>query len=124
MHTVVLVSPRVEQWQEFAAALEAGGRFAAVSVRSAEEALAAARDDSPVAMVVDSDLGEMAGVELVTRLLSVNAMINVALASDLPPENFHEDTEGLGLLMQLSPLPTSAEAGGLVDRLRQLTGDI
>jgi hypothetical protein len=50
-------------------------------------------------------------------------MIYVAMASSRSEERFHEETEGLGLLMQLSPLPTSAEAGRLVDNLHQLSGN-
>jgi DNA-binding response OmpR family regulator len=124
MHTVVLVSPRVDQWSEFAGVLEADGRFATVTARSGADALTAAKGGNLLAMAIDENLGDMSGIELATQLLSVNAMINVAMASDRSSEDFHEETEGLGLLMQLSPIPTTAEAGRLAERLRQFTGNI
>jgi CheY-like chemotaxis protein len=123
MHTIVLVSPRVDRWQEFADALEASGRYATVSVRDGTEALALAGDSNPFAMVIDEALDDMAGIELIIQLIQLNAMIYVAMASSRSEERFHEETEGLGLLMQLSPLPTSAEAGRLVDNLHQLSGN-
>jgi nitrogen fixation NifU-like protein len=124
MQTIVLVSPNVERWSAFAAALKTQGQLSIVDVRSGSQALAAARETVPLAMVVDEDLDGTSGIDLVKQLLQVNAMIHLALASGQPSDRFHEETEGLGLLMQLSPLPTSAEAGKLVDRLGQLTGSL
>jgi CheY-like chemotaxis protein len=122
MHTVVLVSPRVDEWKDLVRVLKDDGRFSTVSVRNGADALEAAAAQAPLAMVIDEGLDDISGIELTTRLLHVNAMINVALASGRPQETFHEETEGLGLLMQLSPLPTTAEAGELVNALLQLTG--
>ncbi|RJQ73308.1 MAG: response regulator [Desulfobacteraceae bacterium] len=121
MRSIVLVSPLLDRWQEFAHALKAGIQVGIINARSGNEALEAARTANPVAMAIDVQLGDMSGVDLVKRLLRLNAMINIALASDEPEEHFHAKTEGLGILMKLSSIPNSAEAAGLIACLRQVT---
>jgi hypothetical protein len=49
--------------------------------------------------------------------LKIDAMIHTALVSDQPEEIFHDQTEGLGILMQLSPKPDRQEARRLSERL-------
>ena len=122
MHTIILASPRSDQWQAFADALRVHTQANIVKVRSADEALDTARALNPLAVAIDAELGDLPGVELVRRLLGVNAMINTALASGETEEIFHDETEGLGILMKLSPLPTPTEAGRFAERLRQVTG--
>jgi CheY-like chemotaxis protein len=124
MHTILLASPRVDQWQSFSDALRGDSQANIVKVRSGAEALEAARTIGPLVVAIDAELGDFTGVELVRRLLGINAMISTALVSDQSEEIFHEETEGLGILMKLSPLPTSAEAGRLAECLRQVTGAV
>jgi CheY-like chemotaxis protein len=124
MHTIILASPRVDQWQAFGEALGAGAQADIVYARSGEQALEAARKLNPLVVALDADLGDYSGTELVRRLMGVNAMIYTALSSDEPEEIFHEHTEGLGILMKLSPQPTPAEADRLAQCLRQVTGAV
>jgi len=124
MHTIILVSPRVDHWKAFSNALRADTQANIVNARSGAEALEAAQVLKPLAMAIDAELGDLSGEELVRRLLGINAMINTALASGQSEESFHEETEGLGILMKLSPLPTSAEAGHFAECLRQVTGAV
>ena len=124
MQTIILVSPRVDQWGAFSDALRAGVQANVVKVRTGSEALEAAQRLKPMAVAMDAELADFSGVELVRRLLQINAMINTALTSDKSEEIFHEETEGLGILMKLSPLPTSAEAGRFAESLRQVTGAV
>jgi DNA-binding NarL/FixJ family response regulator len=71
-------------------------------------------------VVVDEDLGDMPGVELVRRLLGVNALIHSVLVSTESPEDFHEHTEGLGVLMALPKNCGAAEAVRLIEGLKGL----
>jgi hypothetical protein len=122
MLTIILASPQVEQWQAFSDALAAGIPSDIVTVRSAADAIDAAQNLRPQLVVVDAELGDQTAVELIRRLLGIDAMINTAVASAEAEAIFHEETEGLGILMKLSPVPTSAEAGDLIESLRQATG--
>jgi DNA-binding response OmpR family regulator len=119
MNSIVVVSPEVEKWGAFTAELGGQCQMDVIQVRSGEQAIAAVREKKPVALVIDQELGDMTGIGLVPRLLQVNAFINVALVSDQSEEVFHESTEGLGILMQLPPLP---DARAAVDFSHRLTG--
>lgn len=49
--------------------------------------------------VTAETLSDMTGIEFIEKLVRVNPMINTAIASDLAEKDFHEATEGLGVLM-------------------------
>jgi CheY-like chemotaxis protein len=122
MHTIILASPQVDQWQAFADALGSGIQADIVKVRSALDAIEAAQSLRPQLVVIDAEIGDLSVTELIRRLLGIDAMINTAVASAEAEAIFHEENEGLGILMKLPPLPTSAEAGRLAECLRQVTG--
>ena len=105
MGPIVMVSPHVEKWKPFGDELGNRCRVEVIASRTGTQALDAAQEKRPVAMLVDQDLGDMPGIELVPIVLQFNAMIHLALVSEQPEELFHEQTEGLGILMQLPPLP-------------------
>jgi len=62
----------------------------------------------------------MNGLELATRLLSINPMINCAAVSTLSPDKFHEASEGMGLMAQLPSKPGGEEAERLFNRIKDL----
>jgi two-component SAPR family response regulator len=77
--------------------------------------------NSPVDLVVtDEKLGDMTGLEMALKLLSINPMVNCAAISSLSHEDFHEASEGLGLLAQLPPQPGEEEAENLLQQLREI----
>jgi hypothetical protein len=51
-----------------------------------------------------------------------NAMINQAVVSRLTPEEFHETSEGLGIMAQLPPKPDAGQAKMLMETLKSITG--
>jgi len=73
-------------------------------------------------VVTDENLGDMTGLELVERLLKLNPMINCALVSPLSSRDFHNTTEGLGLMAQLSPRPKEEAGEELLNKLKKLKG--
>jgi DNA-binding response OmpR family regulator len=77
---------------------------------------------TPVAVIIDENLLDMPGLDLVRRLLPINALINTAVMSDLSPEDFHEAGEGLGIMAQLPPQPTESHALDIVSRLKRMAG--
>ena len=116
----LLVTPNREPFSEFASAL---GKHAEVELSWAESGQIALKmlGDFPVDLVVlDEELGDMTGIEFMKKLLSVNPMINCAAVSPLPHEEFHELTEGLGVLAQLPSRPGVQKAEDLLTRLNDL----
>jgi hypothetical protein len=62
----------------------------------------------------------MNGLEAVRELMKTNALLNTALVSGLSPEDFHEASEGLGVLVQLPESPGEKEALEIVSGLKSI----
>jgi hypothetical protein len=62
----------------------------------------------------------MSGLEFIRKVVSKNPMINSAAISSLPPEDFHNASEGLGILMQLPWKPNEADAARLLRHLNKI----
>lgn len=71
-------------------------------------------------VVIDEKVEGKPGKAWVTSIVSVNPMVNTALVSSLSEEDFHEFTEGLGVLMGISPNADETEAEKMVERLSKL----
>lgn len=71
-------------------------------------------------IVADEHLPDMTGLELSRKLILQNPMNNISVVSGLSHEDFHEASEGLGILMQLPPQPGSDTAGILIERLNNI----
>ncbi|MBT3310570.1 MAG: response regulator [Desulfobacterales bacterium] len=69
-------------------------------------------------IVIDEKLPEMNGLECIEKLIYLNPMLNCASISSLSPDEFHEASEGLGLLMQLPEKPDKEDALKLLDHLK------
>ena len=105
----------------FAAALSSDPEVQLKQVATGTEALEAGRTLSPHLMVIDY-LPDTEPLSLVQKLLTVNAMVNTAVVSPLADEEFHEASEGLGILGRLPSEPGISEAADLLQKLRQVLG--
>lgn len=116
----LLVTKHREPFSKFASTLEKHDDVELSWAESGQTALKML-GDSPVDLVVlDEELGDMTGVEFMKKLLSVNPMINCAAVSPLPHKEFHEITEGLGVLAQLPIQPDVQKAEDLLKNLNAL----
>ena len=73
-------------------------------------------------VVTDARIADMTGVEFARKLVSVSPMVNCAVVSSLCPERFHEESEGLGILMQIPVHAGEEQAAILLDRLSRVLG--
>lgn len=73
-------------------------------------------------VVADERLGDMTGLELAGRMLHVNPMINTAVVTGLSEDDFHEASEGLGVLMGLTSKPGREESLALFEKLKRIKG--
>lgn len=87
---------------------------------SGKYALTRAESAAPLLTVIDEGLPDMSGLELSRGLLKANALINTALVSRLSPEDFHEFSEGLGILVQLPESSGEKEARDIVSGLKRI----
>jgi CheY-like chemotaxis protein len=71
-------------------------------------------------VITDENLGDMTGLECIRKIVQINPMINSAAVSSLLPDNFHEASEGLGVLMQLPATPGRGQAAELLEKLKHI----
>lgn len=70
--------------------------------------------------VAAKTLPDMTGIAFIEKLVTINPMINTAVASDLSKKDFHEATEGLGVLMSIPIEAGAKDADGLLDYLYKI----
>jgi len=77
---------------------------------SGQKALDLVGTGSISAVVVDEILVDRTALSFVRQLTKHQPLINCAMVSSLPPDDFHEATEGLGIFIQLPVSPGVKEA--------------
>lgn len=122
MLKLLFVSRDDKNFQDLISALKGNGDIELEFSDSGEKALAIVADKTVDLVVADENLGDMTGHELVRRILKINFMINFAVVSGLSPDEFHEASEGLGIMAQLPKEPGKEEAEVLVKTLNYIKG--
>ncbi|NQT21997.1 MAG: response regulator [Candidatus Omnitrophica bacterium] len=75
-------------------------------------------------IIADNQLSDMSGIEFVKKCITINFMLNCVLTGTKSPEQFHEDTEGLGILMQIPPKPGKDDSEKLLQYFNKIQKDI
>ena len=122
MLRILLVTTRREALHSFVDALSSDSEVHLELVASGAEALGAVRKDSPHLVIIDSELSDTGAISLVQELLMVNAMVSTAVVSSLSDHEFHDASEGLGVLAHLPLMPGKNEAEELLHKLRSILG--
>jgi CheY-like chemotaxis protein len=120
MLKILLVSPDKGSLSGLASAWAESGAVDLMWAESGKMALGIAAETAIDLVVTDERLGDMTGLEFAGKLLAVNPMINCASVNHLPPEAFHEASEGLGLMAQLPVHPGKEHAEELLQRLKYI----
>lgn len=120
MHRILIVTPHRDSLASLAACLEEGQDVQVVWAESGRAAIADLMKHPPLGVVIDEDLHDMTGLDLVRRLLPINALINTVVVSELPAEAFHEASEGLGIMAQLPPQPAPEDARTILARFKRM----
>ena len=71
-------------------------------------------------VVTDENLGDMTGLEFIEKVVSKKPMLNCAAVTSLLPADFHEASEGFGILMQLPVRPGQEQAEKLLRQLKNI----
>jgi len=122
MLRIVLATDRLEAIQAFVEALSSNPEVRLQHVTSGAEVLEAVSVSAPHLVIIDSGLANTEPLELVKKLLMVNAMMNMAVVSPLSEAEFHEASEGLGVLGRLPKEPGESDAADLLHRLKKVLG--
>lgn len=119
---LVVATTRPQALEAFTTALTAAPEVRLILAASGAAALEAVGSSPMQLVIVDAKLPDLEPLELVQKLLLVNAMVNTAVVSPLSEEEFHEASEGLGVLGRLPLEPGAEEAAGLLQKLRKILG--
>ncbi len=122
MFKLLLVSKNTDSFSDFIVTLKENGSNEVLYSGSGEEALNMLKQKSFDLVITDEDIGDMSGLEFVKRLISVNPFVNCAAISHLSEKEFHEASEGLGLMNHLPSDPKGADAEDVLKTLRQIKG--
>ncbi len=117
MPDILLVTARPQQLAGFVDGLRQAEDVVLTVAKNADEALDRVRASAPQLAVIDSALPHTAPLALVMELLQANAMVNTAVVSSLPEAEFHEASEGLGVMARLPDPPGPEDVPGLLERL-------
>jgi DNA-binding NarL/FixJ family response regulator len=120
MMKVLLITPHKNSLLELASVMKKYDDVELTWTDSGQKALDTLSETSVDLVVTDKELGDMTGLEFAEKLLRVNPMINCAVLSPLPSDEFHEASEGLGVFAQLPLRPAKADAEKLLKGLKNL----
>ena len=119
-YKIMIVSNRKQALAEFADTLSQEGRHEIAWAQTGEAALNLAKEKIFQMVVVDHELADTTTEKLCKDLLDVNALINTVAVSELSPEDFHEEYEGLGILSHLPLEPGAEDANAVLEKLSGL----
>jgi len=120
MLKLLIITPDASGFAEFARELTETGRLEIFWAETGAQALAMLTRDPVDLVVADESLKDMTGLAFAEKLVSLNPMINCALVSSRPADEFHEISEGLGILAQLTPTPDRNQARNLIRHLENI----
>lgn len=119
MH-ILIASPRAEtELKEFIDGLNQEADIVS-KVSTGDDTLKFLKDSKPDLIVIDENLSDYEPFRLITEILKINAMIHTAVMTSLPYDEFHEKSEGLGVLSAVSGDPGDNDAGALIEKLRAM----
>lgn len=122
MLRILMVTNRGEMVRSFIEGLSSDPEVCLDLAASRAEALKIVGTESPHLVIVDSGSWETDSLDLVREMITVNAMVNTAVVSSLSDEEFHDKSEGLGILCRLSPQPGENDSKALLQKLRGVLG--
>ncbi|MFH1153928.1 MAG: hypothetical protein V1793_08930 [Pseudomonadota bacterium] len=119
MINIVLASGEIDRFSAMVDALNSHG-IKVTPVHSGALALSMISNGSCDVLIADELLPDMTGKVLITKTVARNPFINCVAVSKLSHEDFHEEYEGMGVLMQFPPTPAPAEVENLLNHLDKI----
>jgi two-component SAPR family response regulator len=96
--------------------------ISAHNAESGAKALELISVEKPDLVIVNEDLQDMTGFEFAEKQIMTNPLVNCAFISSMPASEFHEATEGMGILMKLSPSMNETQLEELLTQLKKIEG--
>ena len=122
MYTLLLVSPRMGDLSNFTDTISAQPDIILHQVDSRKDTLRMVQEQKPHLVIIDQEIREKNPLDLVMEILVINAMINTAMITSMDADEWHEKSEGLGMMPPISNPPTEKDAHALLESFRKMPG--
>lgn len=116
---ILAVTSRSAGLSDFLNALQVESGMGVVVATSGAAAMERIKTDLPPFVVLDKALPDFKPLKLAMEILTVNAMTNMAAITDLSDEDYHEESEGLGILCAIAPEPSMADAQKVAEMFKR-----
>ena len=120
MFEIVIATDDSDRFGPFVRRLAGEPGWTIAMVRSVEEVRRRASSAPPGLMVIDETVDGVSNIDIARDVIFANAMINLVLVNSLSAEDFHEVSEGLGVLASLPPYPGQDDASRLIEVMKGL----
>lgn len=120
MFEIVIATNDSDRFGPFVRRLSVEPGWTIAIVRSVEEVRRRASSAPPGLMVIDETLDGISNIDIARDVILANAMINLVLVNSISAEDFHEVSEGLGVLASLPPYPGQDDASRLIESMKSL----
>lgn len=110
MKKILFASSKEDRFNEVKKAFSKKGVYEVLDSDSKDKTLEIVSNQFITLVVIDEALTDISGFDLCQEIIKINAMTNTTILSSLPDNQFHDTTEGLGVLMKL-PLTPSMDDG-------------
>lgn len=102
---IMIVTARLGKIESFLSPLKQMDDAKILIVQNGAIALEEIKSAPPTFTIIDEGLPDFEPLALVTEILKINAMINTVAVSSLTSREFHDASEGLGILTSIPPTP-------------------
>ena len=119
MIKILLASLNSEMFSDMIAAFQSHN-VRIDSIQSGSSALTLIAKRSYNLLITDEHLPDMPGKTLIERTITHNPFMNCVAVSTLTNKEFHDEFEGLGVLMQFPPAPDTTDVQKILDHLDKI----
>ncbi len=120
MVQILIASQNQKSLDDFSAGFGKNSDTKIVWVDSCKEALLKIESSNFDLFVADEILSDIKGLGCIEKSVMANPFLNTAAISSLSEKDFHEASEGLGVLMQIPGNPVSDDGVKLLDYLEDI----
>lgn len=118
--SVIAVTARPKEFEAFLLGLGEAGKLKIDIETTGADALARVKAEPSRLVVIDTGLPDFEPLKLVVEIMMVSAMTNTAVVTDMTEEDFHEASEGYGVLKGLPVNPTKEDGVELAELLESI----
>ncbi|MGM0452815.1 MAG: hypothetical protein ACQERN_06600 [Thermodesulfobacteriota bacterium] len=120
MKQILIATQQPDRFSPLAGRVKAQSDYTIAWADTTQKLFDAVSATPPKLTIIDAHIDGKSGIALAREAIMKNAMADIAVVSSLSEEEFHEASEGLGIVAQLPPAPDETHAGRLIELLATL----